>query len=562
MFHCAPFARLPCEALSQATVDLRAPLYCSPVNMQPLLLAILLSAIALGSILARRRSRSLKYIRGPASPSWIFGHDVALNRQEEVGDIDFACIKEYGATWRLSGHLGTDVLMTADPKALQHIFHKSGYNYAKRRDITQLTKNFLGPGIVTVGGETHQRQRKIMNPAFSAPQLRTFLTLFQDIGLKMCEKWKAEVLDTSEKTVFVNKWLARTTLDIIGAGEHQGATSEMSRVYNNLLVDTGLHIPKWLIFYRTMWNYLPDPLLNIVRYTPNKGTRRVRHTYRTLEKIGSQLLDEKMKQVSSKDNDQKDVLSILIRANMSENPKTQLEHEEIMAQMQTLTFAGHETTASTLSWMFWELAKHPSYQTRMREEIRTAKAALIARGGDRFTIDDLDSMTTVLNAIKETLRVHPIVFNLQRVAVKDDIIPLSEPITTVNGEVIDAIPVKAGQWISASLCGYNRLSSVWGKGADEWDPDRFLRIDTTKQTRVGVFANLMSFSAGIRACIGWRFSLIEMQALAAELLERFEFGLPEEKYDIMRVPAGIMIPLVRDKMNLGIAMPLRVSVAQ
>lgn len=60
-----------------------------------------------------------------------------------------------------------------------------------------------------------------------------------------------------------------------------------------------------------MWNYLPDPLLDIVRYTPNKGTRRVRHTYRTLEKIGSQLLDEKMKQVSSKDNDQKDVLSIL-----------------------------------------------------------------------------------------------------------------------------------------------------------------------------------------------------------------------------------------------------------
>ncbi len=85
---------------------------------------------------------------------------------------------------------------------------------------------------------------------------------------------------------------------------------------------------------------------------------------------------------------------------MSENPKTQLEHEEIMAQMQTLTFAGHETTASTLSWMFWELAKHPSYQTRMREEIRAAKAALNARGGDRFTIDDLDSMTTVLNAIK------------------------------------------------------------------------------------------------------------------------------------------------------------------
>lgn len=71
--------------------------------------------------------------------------------------------------------------------------------------------------------------------------------------------------------------------------------------------------------------------------------------------------------------------------------------------MQTLTFAGHETTASTLSWMFWELAKHPKYQNRMREEIRATRAAIMARGDDRFTIDDLDSMTTVLNAIKVSI---------------------------------------------------------------------------------------------------------------------------------------------------------------
>lgn len=161
---------------------------------------------------------------------------------------------------------------------------------------------------------------------------------------------------------------------------------------------------------------------------------------------------------------------------MSENPQTQLENNEMMAEMQTLTFAGHETTASTLSWMFWELAKHPEYQERMRKEIREMRAVVTARGDNRFTMEDLDSMTTVMNALKaghhnvllkcivpdlftclqETLRIHPIVFHLQRVAVKDDIIPLSEPITSATGEVLNAIPVKAGQWIMASLCGYNR----------------------------------------------------------------------------------------------------------
>ena len=56
--------------------------------------------------------------------------------------------------------------------------------------------------------------------------------------------------------------------------------------------------------------------------------------------------------------------------------------------------------------------------------------------------------------------------------------------------------------------------------------------------------------------------LIEMQALTVELLERFELGLPKEEYEILRVPAGLMIPLVRGKMELGSVMPLHVSLAQ
>ena len=53
--------------------------------------------------------------------------------------------------------------------------------------------------------------------------------------------------------------------------------------------------------------------------------------------------------------------------------------------------------------MFWELAKHPEYQARMRKEIRATRAAVLARGDTRFTIDDLDSMTSVMNAIKVRL---------------------------------------------------------------------------------------------------------------------------------------------------------------
>ena len=84
-------------------------------------------------------------------------------------------------------------------------------------------------------GEDHHRHRKIMHPAFSAPQLRSFLPLFQRIAGKVCltfvflcapgdiswqlsEKWKGELVATGELEIMMNKWLSRATLDVIGEG--------------------------------------------------------------------------------------------------------------------------------------------------------------------------------------------------------------------------------------------------------------------------------------------------------------------------------------------------------
>ncbi len=71
-----------------------------------------------------------------------------------------------------------------------------------------------------------------------------------------------------------------------------------------------------------------------------------------------------------------------------------------MAQMITLTIAGHETTASTLTFLLYELARNQGYQSRLREEIRGIRAQATVRGCGNFTIEDLDSMTLVTNAIK------------------------------------------------------------------------------------------------------------------------------------------------------------------
>ena len=68
--------------------------------------------------------------------------------------------------------------------------------------------------------------------------------------------------------------------------------------------------------------------------------------------------------------------------------------------MYSLTLAGHETTSATLSFILYELARHPMYQERMRQEIRDARAQVITRGGNEFKSEDLDSLTLSVNAIK------------------------------------------------------------------------------------------------------------------------------------------------------------------
>ncbi|KAL0562506.1 hypothetical protein V5O48_019581, partial [Marasmius crinis-equi] len=104
----------------------------------------------------------------------------------------------------------------------------------------------------------------------------------------------------------------------------------------------------------------------------------------------------------------------------------------------------------------------------------------------------------------ETLRLHPIVPELIREAQIDDAIPLDHPVTDASGNVLKEIPVAKGQRIITSIVCYNRLKDIWGEDADQWNPERFLNLKTP--TTLGVFGNLMTFSGGVRGCIGWRFA--------------------------------------------------------
>lgn len=509
----------------------------------------------------------MKDIRGPPSHSFWLGSEKVHQNAKQVGDLEFQWAREYGPTWMTKGCLGEEILWTADPRALQYVFHTSGYRFSKRTTAIETTRLFTGESILTADSVDHQRHRKIMNPAFGAAQLRTFLPVFRRSAARLSQKWK-DMIQLGEKsdgcTINVNETLSRMTLDVIGEVafdyrfgvlDDNGVDNELVQAFNNLFIDTLLYQSSWDIIFRSTWRFLPQPVLKYLKYLPYREYRRFATYLQTAIQTGRTIINEK---AADTEKGSKDIISILIQSNLVEDARAQLSEREILSQIATLLVAGHDTTASSLTWVLYELSKHPEDQRRIRDEIKEARANLEARGDDDLLPNDFNNMDFTNAVIKEGLRLHPIVPTLIREADSDDVIPLSQPIETKSGKIVNEIPISKGQGITASICTYNRLQSVWGEDADEWNPSRFLD-DGREKSSLGVFANLMTFSAGLRSCIGWRFAVLEMQAVLVELVENFEYRFPKD-VEIIRLNAGLMTPMVEGKMHEGIQMPLEVSV--
>ncbi|RPD64802.1 cytochrome P450 [Lentinus tigrinus ALCF2SS1-6] len=525
-------------------------------------------------VLAVRRwlaGRALRKVRGPPSPGWLLGHSRELNAQLNVGDLETKLLEEYGPVYRVKYPMGEHALQIADPKALQYMLHKSGYHFQKSVVARTVSGELTGAGILVAHEQSHARQRKIMNPAFTAAQLRSFLPTFRASSQKLSQKWQDMLQNDPDagKKLNILAWLTRCTLDIIGEvgfdvqlGAMDDKLTPVMEAYKDMFADSIPNPSTFTILFRSLWYYIPDSILKYVKYMPGKDHARFRKTLKLINEYSKNLIDEKTEAVLAGKEGKKDIMSILVRANAAENPKERLTDEEMIAQMATFLFAGHETTASSTSWLLWELARHPEYQAKMREEVKAVRARVAARGDTDFSVSDLDSMTYCLAAMKEVLRLHPIVYLTERQASRDDVLPLAYPITTTTGETINEIPIPKGTSCRISIWTYNRLPQIWGPDANEFNPLRFIEHEKMGETYVGVTSNLMTFSAGLQACIGWRFSIIEMQAILVELIEKFEFTIPEDKPEIIRFPAGLTTPLVASEMHLGSQMPLRVSLVQ
>ncbi|OBZ79093.1 hypothetical protein A0H81_00288 [Grifola frondosa] len=248
-------------------------------------------------------------------------------------------------------------------------------------------------------------------------------------------------------------------------------------------------------------------------------------------------------------------MDILVRANISEDPRNRLSEEELLAEMRTVIAAGHLTTGNSLCFILYELARHPDVQERVHAEVSSMLSAVSARGDAEYTMGDLDGMHYILAVLKEALRLHPVVFGPFLYSTIDDVLPLSKPIRTTDGKLLSELPISAGQNVHISISGItgkntlgqqlfiligSRLKDIWGPDAHEFRPTRFLDGSVAVKNNFGVFAGLGNFASGGVSCLGWRFAIIEMQTFLVEIMRQFELSLPPAD----QPEKGMQLPLM------------------
>ncbi|EKM59825.1 uncharacterized protein PHACADRAFT_250552 [Phanerochaete carnosa HHB-10118-sp] len=204
-----------------------------------------------------------------------------------------------------------------------------------------------------------------------------------------------------------------------------------------------------------------------------------------------------------------------------------LTDDEVLAQVPTFIVAGHETTSTATTWALFSLSQQLDMQRKLRAE-------LLQVATDSPTMDELNALPYLDAVVRETLRHHAPVPSTSRQAFEDDAIPVDAPYKDRYGRVREHIEIKKGDLIFLPIMSLNRRKEIWGEDAHEFKPERWEHIPEAATRVPGVWGNMLTFIGGPRACIGYRFSLVEIKALLFALVRAFEFELAVPVENIKR----------------------------
>ncbi|KAG1852910.1 cytochrome P450 [Suillus tomentosus] len=504
------------------------------------------SSALLGEQVWHNLRSPLRVLQGPKGTSWLYGNLKDIFKAEN-SVLHEQWVEQYGTTLKYKGFFFSDRLFTMDTRALNHVLTHSSSDYQKPSQVRYNLSRILGEGVLFVEGAQHRQQ----NPAFGPAQIRALTDIFLSKSIKLRDIWSTMTVASEHAArMDIMPWLSKMTLDVIGlAGfnyefDALNATDKPNELNQAFSV---MHIP-------------------LLRWIPSDRDRKIDAAQKTMGRIGSQLLhDAKAAVISSHSTEKggsieksclqgRDLLSLLVRANMATDiPENQrISDEDVLAQVPTFLVAGHETTSTSTTWALYALCLRPDIQTKLREELLTVET-------ETPSMDELMALSYLDAVVRETLRLHPPVPSTVRIAMKDDILPVDTPFTDKYGVVHNGIKVSKGDPIFIPILAINRSEAIWRADAKEFNPDRWASLPEVASQVPGVWGHLMTFLGGPRACIGYRFSLVEMKALLFTLIRAFEFELAVPASDVGKRSSIVQRPFLRSDPENKNQLPLLVK---
>ncbi|XP_038640735.1 cytochrome P450 4F22 isoform X2 [Scyliorhinus canicula] len=465
----------------------------------------------------RENSRRLKCFDGPPRRSWLMGHLGMIRSTEEglivvngiVTRYVHCCLTWFGPIY--------PIVRLFHPAYIKCVLLASAPIAPKDNLFYGFLKPWLGDGLLISKGERWARHRRLLTPAFHFDILKPYVKIFNQSTNILHGKWCRLVTEgTASLEMFEH--ISLMTLDSLlkCTFSHDSNCQLKSSDYIAAIYELSTLVVK-------RERYLPHHF-DLIYKLSNNGKRFerachlvhaysldvVQHRREVLKEQGTETW------LQSKRGKVMDFLDILLLS--KDEDGNGLSDEAVQSEADTFMFEGHDTTASGISWVLYNLARHPEYQTKCREEI---EGLMKMKDEAELEWDDLSQMPFTTMCIKESLRLHPAVTTIARCCTEDIKLP--------DGRVIPK-----GNTCLISIYGTHHNPAVW-PDPEVYNPYRFDSAGTEKRASHAY----IPFSAGPRNCIGQNFALSEMKVTVALTLHRYRLSL-DTSQEVRRKPELIL----------------------
>jgi cytochrome P450 len=382
------------------------------------------------------------------------------------------------------------VYLINDPQYIENILIRDHKIFIKSRGL-QASRRLLGEGLVTSEGEYHDKQRRIIQPAFHPNRIKNYGHIMADYAERISEKWEdGMIIDIHREMMYITSAIiAKSVLgsDIVDV--------ESDKV-NRALLASMEYLNRVLMPFGELIEKIP--ILPI-----NKDFRSAKNTldiivYRMIEEHRKSKNEIKSKRLEENIDDH-DLLDTLIEAQDPQLGIKQMSDIQLRDEVMTIFLAGHETTANALTWTFYLLSQYPDVEHRLYEEIHNVlgtdnnnvNQSKNSRGNLRLpTIEDISKLEYTEKVLRESMRLYPPAWTLGRQALTD--------------YEIDKYVIPHGSIILMSQYVMHHNPKYFSN-PEVFDPDRWTREFKSTLPRFSYFP----FGGGIRGCVGEPFAWIE-----------------------------------------------------